>query len=254
MTETLRAVDAQVVDVGPVPDNQRIVFDASRLSQAQAESRLFVPAQWPHCAPVLGSGRGSAWFVESPSANAVLRHYRRGGLVARLLGDLYLWQGAESTRGFAEFRLLVQMEDAGLPVPAPLAARYERIGPWYRADILVERIAGAVPLSTLLRHELAAAPWEAVGSAIAQFHRCGIDHADLNAHNILIDPTGRVWLIDFDRSRRRAEGSRWRYANLRRLRRSIHKVVGGYFGSALISGWSRLYESYATAVSHTDSK
>lgn len=252
MIEMPRAVDAQVVDVGPVPDSHRIVFDVSRVSQAQAESRLFVPTQWPHSTPVLGSGRGSAWFVESPSTNAVLRHYRRGGLVAHVLGDLYLWQGAESTRSFAEFHLLAQMEAAGLPVPAALAARYERIGPWYRADILVERIAGAVPLSALLRHELAAAPWEAVGEAIAQFHRSGIDHADLNAHNILIDPTGRVWLIDFDRSRQRAEGPRWRHANLRRLRRSVHKLVGGYFGAALISGWSRLYESYAFAMSCTD--
>lgn len=253
MTELLRPIEPRAVSVGTVPGGAGIVFDAARLSQAQAQAGLFDAAQWPHSSPVLGSGRGAAWFVSAPWARAVLRHYRRGGLVARVLGDLYLWQGAESSRGIAEFRLLAQMAVQGLPVPVPLAARYQRIGPWYRADILLERIADAVPLTTLLRHDLSAAPWEAVGAVIARFHRAGIDHADLNANNVLIDATGAVWLIDFDRSRQRAEHPGWRTANLRRLRRSIHKVVGGYFGAALISGWSRLHESYALALSRAES-
>jgi len=252
MTEPPRPADPQALAVGTVPGGAGIVFDPARVSQAQAQPELFVAACWPQASPVLGSGRGAAWFVGAPWTRAVLRHYRRGGLVARLLGDLYLWQGAERSRGVAEFRLLAQMVMQGLPVPVPLAARFERVGPWYRADILIERIDGAVPLATLLRHDLAAAPWEAVGAAIARFHRAGIDHADLNANNVLIDPAGSVWLIDFDRSRQRPGHPRWRAANLRRLRRSIHKLVGGYFGAALISGWSRLRESYALALSRAE--
>ena len=44
------------------------------------------------------------------------------------------------------------------------------------------------------------APWEAAGRLIARFHRAGLDHADLNAHNLLFDDAGNGWMIDLDRS------------------------------------------------------
>lgn len=230
-------------------DGAGIVFDAARLPQAPNVSHLFDLEAWPQVAPVLGGGRGAAWFVGSGSQQAVLRHYRRGGVFARLLGDWYLWHGAERTRSFAEFNLLAEMAAQGLPVPAPLAARYQRDGAGYRADILIERVAGAVPLAALLRNDLVSAPWEQVGATIALFHRAGIDHADLNVNNVLVDGLGNIWLIDFDRSRRRQPGRHWRYANLRRLRRSINKLLDRYqYSDALVSGWSRLRESYALAI------
>ena len=43
--------------------------------------------------------------------------------------------------------------------------------------------------------------WRAIGAAIARLHRGGVDHADLNAHNILLDGRGAVSVIDFDRGR-----------------------------------------------------
>lgn len=230
-------------------DGAGIVFDPARLPQAPSTARLFELEAWPQVTPVLGGGRGSAWFVGSGSHQAVLRHYRRGGLFARLLGDWYPWHGAERTRSFAEFQLLAEMADQGLPVPAPLAARYQRDGAGYRADILIQRVAGAVPLAALLRNDLHAAPWEQVGATIALFHKAGIDHADLNVNNVLVDGPGNVWLIDFDRSRRRAPSRHWRYANLRRLRRSIDKLLDRYqYSDAVVSGWSRLRESYALAM------
>lgn len=230
-------------------DGAGIVFDAARLPQAPGLANLFDPDAWPQATPVLGSGRGSAWFVGSAGHEAVLRHYRRGGLLARLLGDWYPWQGAERTRSVAEFNLLAEMAGQGLPVPAPLAARYQRDGAGYRADILVARIATAVPWAALLRANLSSAPWEPVGATIARFHRAGIDHVDLNVNNVLVDAAGQVWLIDFDRSQRRPVNRRWRYRNLRRLRRSIDKALAGYqYNDSVVSGWSRLRESYALAM------
>lgn len=230
-------------------DGVGIVFDAIRLPQAPALAHLFDSGAWPQATPVLGSGRGAAWFVGSASHTAVLRHYRRGGLFAKWLGDWYLWQGAERTRSVAEFNLLAEMSHQGLPVPAPLAARYQRDGAGYRADILIERIAGAVPWAALLRADIASARWEQVGATIACFHRAGIDHADLNVNNVLVDAAGQVWLIDFDRSQQRAISRHWRYRNLHRLRHSIAKALAGYhYNDALVSGWSRLRESYALAI------
>ena len=56
-------------------------------------------------------------FLETPVGPCVLRHYRRGGLVAPLLGDKYVWNGRTRSRGFAEFALLAELARRGLPVP-----------------------------------------------------------------------------------------------------------------------------------------
>ncbi len=91
---------------------------------------------------------------------------------------------------FAEWRLLALLTERGLPVPKPVAARYQRSGLIYRCDLITKRIANAEPLSAVLaRGGLArgADPemqWRAIGATIANLHRAGVDHADLNAHNI----------------------------------------------------------------------
>ena len=64
-----------------------------------------------------------------------------------------------------------------------------------------------------------------VAKRVARFHREGVWHADLNAHNILIAPDG-LYLIDFDRGRLRTLAEGWRLANLQRLRRSLIKLGG----------------------------
>ena len=83
------------------------------------------------------------------------------------------------------------------------------------AQTLASRIAARQLDETLAR---------AVGATIARFHRFGAWHADLNAHNILVDVRGAVWLIDFDRGRRRKPQLAWQRANLARLRRSLDKL------------------------------
>ena len=152
----------------------------------------------------------------------VLRRYRRGGMIARLSRDSYLWAGEDRTRSFREYRLLAAMRRQGLDVPAPLAAAYWRQGPVYRAAILVERIPGVKPLAQMLAEPL----WEPVAAAIVRMHRAGVWHADLNAFNILIGGEGRVWLIDFDRGIQGRLSDRQRQGNLERLRRSLNKVAG----------------------------
>ncbi len=191
-----------------------------------AGESLFEPQIWATRGELLaaGTGRGAVWFVQSGSQSWVLRHYRRGGFMARLWIDRYLWTGEARVRAFAEFRLLGCLVRRGLPVPLPIAARYRREGMSYRCDLLMQRIADARPLSAAL----AAAPlnesaWRAIGATIARLHRNGVDHADLNAHNILLDRSGVVSIIDFDRARVRGSGA-WTLRNLRRLRRSLDKV------------------------------
>jgi 3-deoxy-D-manno-octulosonic acid kinase len=155
----------------------------------------------------------------------VLRHYRRGGLVARLVADRYLWTGEEATRAFRELRLLALIESLGLPAARPVAARYVRHGLWYRADLLTVAIAAAQPLAERLDAGPGDALWPRLGATIRAFHDAGIRHADLNARNLLVCADGAVQLIDFDRGMLCRPG-RWRAANLARLARSLQKFGG----------------------------
>ncbi|MBW8311018.1 MAG: 3-deoxy-D-manno-octulosonic acid kinase [Rhizobium sp.] len=224
-----------------------IVFDPARLPQASAA--WLDPAHWSAAAePVARGGRGAAWFVGGDFGQAVLRRYRRGGLAARLSADRYLWLGEARVRSLAEFRLMAELHASGLRVPAPLLAGYWREGIGYRAAILVERIEGARPFSEWLSQPDSPV-WEAAGLSIAHLHHAGVEHADLNANNLLVDPLGRVWIIDFDRGVRRAPESGWREANLRRLARSLAKLSRG--GSQdWERGFARLRSAYERAFLH----
>ena len=188
---------------------------------------LFDPEYWRargELAAVSG-GRGSAWFIVSDQRNWVLRHGRRGGFIAQLSRDRYVWAGEDGVRSFAEWRLLQRMGLEGLPVPKPIAARYQRTGLFYRCDLITQRIVGARPLSGVMAERaLPEAQWRAVGAVIARLHDAGVDHADLNAHNLLIDGVGDVSVIDFDRGRVRRGPGRWSSRNLQRLRHSLDKI------------------------------
>ncbi len=200
--------------------------------------------QPPPGAPAVGrAGRGGAVLVEIAGHAGVLRHYRRGGLVERWLGDRYPWTGLEATRAFGEWRLLARLYGQGLPVPRPLAARVCRQGLFWRGDLITERIPGAESLAEWLITDPPAVDWAAAGRCIRRFHEAGVYHADLNAHNLLLDARGGAWWVDLDRGRIRRPG-RWRQANLRRLARSLRKLTATVGRPFPDSGWRRLLVAY----------
>jgi 3-deoxy-D-manno-octulosonic acid kinase len=61
---------------------------------------------------------------------------------------------------------------------------------------------------------------------LRRFHEHGVQHADLNAHNVLLGRDGGVHLLDFDRGRLRERGA-WEDTVLARLHRSLVKVTQG---------------------------
>jgi 3-deoxy-D-manno-octulosonic acid kinase len=212
-----------------------ILFDATCLRQAgpqAADPVWFQPDWWGERAEAVGSGgRGGAWFVEGTSAEggfgpAVLRHYLRGGFAARFTRNRHLWRGVGEIRSFDEFRLLRELLRRRLPVPRPIAAIYWREGLFYRAGILLERLQRVQTLADRAATAGSDAPWKEAGQMIARIHRAGLDHADLNAHNLLFEDSGRGWVIDLDRSQLRIPATPWREANLVRLHRSLLKLRG----------------------------
>jgi 3-deoxy-D-manno-octulosonic acid kinase len=215
----------------------------------QVDGAFFDPEWWRARDALLGSarGRGQAVFVRHGESELVLRHYRRGGLPARLSRDRFVWTGLKATRAWREWRLTAELYGRGLPVPRPVAARVVRHGLFYTADIITRRI----PAARSLAERLSAGPlpplsWEAIGRSLRRFHENGLDHADLNAHNILLDETGGVFLIDFDRGRLRPAQRAWQQRNLARLKRSLEKlrrlVPGFAFGD---DAWAGLLAGYA---------
>jgi len=228
-----------------------ILYDADRIPHPEDVPFDFRRAVAPE--PVIGSGRGGTWRERVNDLTAALRQYRRGGMVRHLLTTAYLWTGLDRTRAFREFRLLASLHAGGLPVPAPLATRVVRTALWYRAELLTEWLPGTRSLADLLGDaELDDARWRAVGATLRRFHDAGVDHADLNAHNILLDGQGGVFIIDLDRGRLRTPHARWQRGNLSRLRRSLEKVHAT--GRALYysrSGWATLLNAYG---GHTGSQ
>ena len=190
-----------------------------------------------------GGGRGESWIVAGTDGDWVLRHYRRGGWAAILSTDYYLWTGLECTRPWREWRLLYSLYKEGLPVPQPLAARVQRWGAVYRGDLITRLIPDSRSLASHLRDSgIERLPWHAIGACLRRFHDAGVRHADLNAHNILLDSRDRVFLVDFDKGVRRPPASGWQQANLHRLWRSLHRLAA----PTLIEGyaWNRLLAGY----------
>ncbi|HSE11809.1 MAG TPA: 3-deoxy-D-manno-octulosonic acid kinase [Rudaea sp.] len=231
-----------------------IVFDPACAGAERFEPEWFEPAYWRGrgLATDQGGGRGGVLRVRAGDAEWMLRHYHRGGMVARVLGDRYLWNGAERTRGFAEFHLLAELARRGLNVPVPVAARYRRNGVHYRADLITRYIAPAQTLAERLRAgAIDAATAARVGAGIAEFHAVGAYHADLNAHNVLLDAR-KVWLVDFDRGALRVPARSWQLANLARLRRSLLKLGAARDNEQAFDRecWQPLAEAYERALDH----
>lgn len=210
-------------------------------------SEQFDTGWWSEKKRLIGGapGRGTSVFLDAGDREWVLRPYLRGGLFARVVHEHYLWLGAENSRPFRELRLLNLLWNTGLPVAEPVAARAQRRGLAYRADLITVRIPGGRPLADVLeKTPLPADCWRDLGAMIARFHREGVYHHDLNGRNILLDDSGSFWLIDFDRCGIRKPG-RWCQANLQRLKRSMDKfsarMTGFHF---LASDWQALLTGY----------
>ena len=218
----------------------------------QIEEKHFNPRGWLHAEPVGGElragGRGNTLFVGNVPKQFVLRHYMRGGLVGKLVRDLYVFAGEDATRCFAEWRLLKKLVEFGLRVPRPAAARYRRVGPFYTADLITVRLPDVRPLSAVIAEPQEEAFWRELGSAIHGFHSHGVFHADMNAYNLQIDTANRLWMLDFDKGRLRNPGT-WQQETLGRLHRSLAKVRTLDPGLSFVeSDWETLLEGYFTAA------
>lgn len=212
------------LDVPELPFDP-VIFDEERLRQ-----QGLVNGQ-------AGAGRGNTHFLRWHDQELVLRHYHRGGLVQRISRQHYLFTGIERTRAMREFDMLVYLQQKKLPVSPPFACQVIRSGLRYRASLVTRRLPGQTLAEYLVsehKAELQPLIWQTLGELIGRLHALGVCHADLNAHNLMIDADAdadaRVFVIDFDRASHRrlppapAE-SGWCRENIERLQRSLRKLT-----------------------------
>ena len=184
----------------------------------------------PAGAERISAGRGAAYRVQLPGGvRAVIRLYRRGGLLARVVQQTYL---GLRPRPLRELAITAEARRRGVAAVEVLAARVEG---WlaYRGALLTAEIDGAETLLDALRAAGSSAARRALAvsaaAAVATLHAAGVSHADLNLTNILVHPGpagAAATLVDFDRARL-SDGplaAAARRRNLRRLARSLAKL------------------------------
>lgn len=179
----------------------------------------------------LAGGRGPAWRVVLGGFPAAVRHYRRGGWMAPVLGDRYL---DAPPRPFRELAVSETLRGRGVATPRVLVAAATRAGIGYRADLATEWLGPGHDLAALLRAGTYPAAERhaalvAAGREVGRAHAAGLDHPDLQLGNLFLRPppeAWRAWLLDLDRARIRPAPSAARAeANLARLERSLAKAV-----------------------------
>lgn len=145
-------------------------------------------------------GRGSTLLYKHDSRDLVLRHYCRGGMIGKVISDVFFRFEVHCHRAFNEFRLLENMLLLGLPVPKPVIAREESFLGFVTQDIVIERLNGYRDLSYVIDHRhLTEVEMTAIGRTLNRFFDAGIYHTDLNIRNIMIDKDCNVCVIDFDK-------------------------------------------------------
>ena len=189
-----------------------------------------------HAAAAPGSkplrGRGVSWAFNAGPERCVVRHYRRGGAMARMLDDRYLRIG--STRPANELNASIALRSRGVNSPEVIAYAVYPAGAYYRADIVTRWIPASEDLATVTFGADAstdvdrAAAWAATGRLLRSAFENGAHHPDLNLRNVLVTGAradSTAWLIDLDRCRVRSSASdAARRRMLERFHRSRRKL------------------------------
>ncbi len=176
------------------------------------------------------------------------RRARRGGLMRFLVNDLYF---GVRPRPLRELAVAVEAYRRGVPTAEPLGAMVESVGTAiYRGFFLTRAIRGMTLWEFVRTDDDPVVRSHVLGQArraIDTMHQNGLNHADLNLHNLFVTQAGESFatiILDLDKARlfRGAVPAGRRRLNLARLRRSARKLdpEGRYLDEsalALLTGW-----------------
>jgi len=130
----------------------------------------------------------------------VVKHYRRGGWVARINPKYYLRTG--KTRCQVEFEQMARAGRLGVNVPEPVTFAFK--GRFlYQGWLITREIANQQTLARLSLQAPGRLPavQASLGRQVSKLAADGLWHVDLHPGNVLVDDRDRVFLVDFDKTR-----------------------------------------------------
>jgi hypothetical protein len=203
--------------------------DFFAVQRFNADTEGSVPAKRFH-------GRARLRSIALPDGTpALVRSYRRGGMVRYLTSDLFCtWP----PRPFAELAVTEVARARKIFTLEVVAACIERSwGPIYRGWLVTRELTTAKNLWETLQERRYAVMekrtlLKTVAESVRWMHVQGVYHSDLNVRNLLVSKEGcriEVYIIDFDKARlyTGALSGEKVEENLERLHRSLRKADPG---------------------------
>ncbi|RMD86500.1 MAG: hypothetical protein D6808_03150 [Candidatus Dadabacteria bacterium] len=152
-----------------------------------------------------------------------MKHLTRGGVLGRFVSHSYMRRGRP--RAEDEFRRLAQAVSLGIRVPKPILYAVKG-GMVYRCWIATKEVSSAITLADLSTkdEDLARTATADAATEIAKLITHSIYHIDLHPGNVIVDSAGRVYLMDFDKTRKfRGNINQLRDSYICRWRRAVIK-------------------------------
>ncbi len=150
---------------------------------------------------VLGGRTSVVRYKMEGFGPVVIKYYRRGGFISRFNEKTYLRSG--KTRAQREYEVLEHVRRVGVRAPRPVAFAHRGFL-FYHCWLVTDEVEQHQTLAALSLAD----PKQAVlltGVVAAEINRLidhHLHHVDLHPGNVLIDVQHRVFLIDFDKTRR----------------------------------------------------
>ncbi len=158
-------------------------------------------SSWENATPNALEGRTAVIYMALPETGPVaIKSYQRGGMMARIINDRYLKLG--TTRCRNEFDFLCHAFRAGVSVPHPLI-HITRGYPFYKAWLITRQIKDHRSFTRIALEDPARAAqlMPIISKQVRRLIENRIFHVDLHPGNVIIDPAGKPYIIDFDKAR-----------------------------------------------------
>jgi 3-deoxy-D-manno-octulosonic acid kinase len=154
----------------------------------------------------------------------VIKNYSRGGIIRHFNKRTYLKMGRP--RCESEYNFMHYLKKFNISSPEPVAFAFEG-GFFYHAWLVTKEIQEAQTLAELSLKDLRSTQiaLEELERQIGLMINNNILHVDLHPGNVLIDSSGEIYIIDFDKARIKSKYSRARLRKIysKRWKRSILK-------------------------------
>jgi len=139
--------------------------------------------------------------IDHPAGSFVWKHHNWGSLRRTVKRSL---SRSTAEKSWSDGHFLAA---SGIPTPRPRAYAERRWGPFATCSYLLTDYVPGTNLYRLMRFDRPSAEVvddlaRQVAAIWQQLHDLRVSHNDLKPENLLVDPRGKVWLIDMERMRR----------------------------------------------------